>query len=183
MTSHAPDNESRSLSRRRVVRSAATLAWAVPAISVASAVPAFAGSADCCNLTVSGSASWVSGDLNYIDVPLDLANACGTSVSGLTVTLYVCGPSELEYSGTNPSGFIHAGKANNSLTADGSGCFTVTYTSGQSLGGNSSTTPTFRLKSKAYVGSGKRPAGTITATVSSAGCTSTSVVIPLPQVS
>jgi hypothetical protein len=181
VTSHAQNNEPRPISRRRIVRSAATLAWAVPAVQVATAVPAFAGSG-CCSLTVDGSAGWVSGDLNYIDVPLTITNACGTSVSGLTVTLYVCGLSELEYAGTNPVGWSHAGSANKSLTADGSQCFTVTYVSGLTLGANGSTSPTFRLKSKAYVGSGKRPAGTITATVSTAGCSSPTTAMALPQV-
>ena len=90
MTSPAQHEEPRSISRRRVVRTAATAAWAVPAIQLATAVPAFAASG-CCNVSVAGSAHWRADGLNYIDIPLDLSNGCNTSVTGLTVTLTICG--------------------------------------------------------------------------------------------
>lgn len=184
MTSHTQDQEPRLIGRRRIVRTAATVAWAVPAIQVATAVPAFAGSG-CCNLSVSGSAAWRSTGLNYIDIPLHVANGCGTSVTGLTVTLTICGVNDVTYSGEAylPAGWVQLGKGNKKLDADGNGCYTVTFTSAQSLGGNGSTDATFTLKSMAYVGSGNhRPAGTITAVVSTAGCSSAPVAIVLPQV-
>jgi hypothetical protein len=184
VTSHAHNEEPRAISRRRIVRSAATLAWTVPAIQVATAVPAFAGSG-CCNLSVDGSAHWVDGDINYIDVPLDLTNHCDTAVSGLTVTLTICGVDGITYSGSEklPAGWAQAGQGNKKLTPDGNGCYTLTFSSAQSLGGNSSTNPTFRVKTMAYVGNGNhRPGGTITAQVSTAGCSSAPVVIVLPQV-
>src|SRR6476469_3624522 len=67
VTSHAQNDEPRTISRRRIVRTGATLAWAVPAITMATAVPAFAGSS-CCDLSADGDAAWRSDDLNYADV-------------------------------------------------------------------------------------------------------------------
>jgi len=183
VTSPAQHEEPRSISRRRVVRTAATAAWAVPAIQLATAVPAFAASG-CCNVSVSGSAHWRANGLNYVDIPLDLSNGCNTAVTGLTVTLTVCGLEDITYAGdTLPTGWTQLGKANKELTPDGSGCYTVTFTTGNSLAGNTSTQPQFTVKTMAYVGSGNhRPAGTITAVVSTAGCTSAPTVISIPKV-
>ena len=89
------------LSRRRVVRTAATAAWAVPAIQVATAVPAFAASG-CCDVSVDGSAHWRADGLNYIDIELDLANGCNTAVNGLTVTLTICSLEDITYGGGEP---------------------------------------------------------------------------------
>jgi hypothetical protein len=167
-----------------VVRTAATAAWAVPAIQVATAVPAFAASG-CCDVSVDCSAHWRADGLNYIDIPLDLTNGCNTAVNGLTVTLTICGLEDLTYAGEDklPHGWTQLGKGNKKLTADGSGCYTVTYTSGQTLAGSGQAHPQFTVKSMAYVGSGShRPSGTITAIVSTSGCTSQPKVISIPQV-
>jgi hypothetical protein len=184
VTSPAQNNEPRSISRRRVVRTAATAAWAVPAIQVATAVPAFAASG-CCNVSVGGSAHWRADGLNYIDIPLDLSNGCNTAVNGLTVTLTVCGLKDITYSGEEflPAGWTQLGKGNKKLTPDNNGCYTVTFTTANSLAGNSAAHPQFTVKTMAYVGSGnKRPAGTITAVVTTAGCTSAPQVISIPKV-
>ena len=184
MTSHAQNDEPRTIGRRRVVRTAATLAWTVPAIQLATSVPAFAASG-CCNVSLTGSAHWREDALNYIDIPLDLSNGSETEVTGLTVMLTVCGLSDITYLGSEylPSGWTQVGKGNKELDPDGSGCYTLTYVSGETLAGNSATHPQFTVKTMAYVGSGHhRPAGTITAVVSSAGCTSSPVVINVPQV-
>ena len=91
------------------------LAWAVPAIQLATAVPAFAASG-CCNVSVAGSAHWRANGLNYIDIPLDLSNGCNTAVTGLTVTLTICGIKDITYSGdTLPTGWTQLGKANKDL--------------------------------------------------------------------
>jgi hypothetical protein len=150
----------------------------VPAISLASAVPAFAGSG-CCDLSVAGLAHWRNGGLNYIDVPLDIANACSTSVSGLTVTVIICGIEDITYTGTDflPPGWTQAGKANKQLTADEDGCYTLTYLSVGPLAGQSATHPQLTVKTMAYTGTGNhRPAGSVTVLVSSAGCSAA----PLP---
>ncbi len=184
MTSPAQNDEPRTISRRRIVRSGATLAWAVPAISVATAVPAFAGS-ECCDLTVSGDASWADGELNYIDIPLTISNGCSGTVTGLTVTLTICGVDKVTYTGSEylPAGWVQAGKANQTLTADSNGCYTVMFTYAAALDGNATISPTFRLKSKGYVGSGTRPSGSITAHVAAGACTAAQDVnIVLPQV-
>lgn len=184
MTSHAQNQEPRTIGRRRVVRTAATLAWTVPAIQVATAVPAFAVSG-CCDVSMTGTAHWRDGELNYIDVPLDISNGCNTAVTGLTVMLTVCGLDDITYDGDEylPSGWTQLGKPNKELAPDGSGCYTVTFITAQSLAGNSSTQPQFTVKTMAYVGSGDhRPAGTITAVVSTAGCTASPVVINIAQV-
>jgi hypothetical protein len=183
VTSHAQNDEPRTISRRRIVRTAATAAWAVPAIQLATSVPAFAASG-CCNLTVDGSAHWRDGELNYIDIPLDLSNGCATAVSGMTVMLTVCGVSGLTYAGSEflPAGWTQVGKGNKPLAADGSGCYTLTYTTGTSLDGNDTTHAQFTVKTQSYVGSGARPAGTITAVVSTNGCTSSPKVITIPAV-
>jgi hypothetical protein len=159
------------------------VAWAVPAIQIASAVPAFAAASGCCNVSLTGSAHWRSGGLNYIDIPLDLANGCGTAVTGLTVTLTICGVQDITYGGEEflPSGWSQAGKGNKDLDSNGHGCYVVTYTSGMTLAGNASTHPQFTVKTKAYNG-GHRPAGSITAQVSTVGCTSTLVPISIPKV-
>jgi hypothetical protein len=184
VTSHAQNDEPRTISRRRVVRTAATVAWTVPAIQVATAVPAFAASG-CCNVSLTGSAHWVDGELNYIDIPVDISNGCNTAVGGLTVTLTVCGLEDITYSGAEylPSGWTQVGKPNKELEPDGSGCYTLTFLSAQSLAGNSQTHPQFRVKTMAYVGSGShRPVGTVTAVVSAEGCTSAPTVMTIPEV-
>ena len=185
MTSHAQNHEPRSVSRRRVVRTAATAAWAVPAIQIASAVPAFAAASGCCNVSLTGSAQWRSDGLNYIDIPLDIANGCGTAVSGLTVTLTICGLKDITYTGEEflPAGWTQAGKGNKKLDPNGHGCYVVSYTSAMSLAGNAATDPQFTVKTMAYVGSGNhRPEGTITAIVSTVGCASAPVAIIIPEV-
>jgi hypothetical protein len=184
VTSHAQNEEPRAISRRRIVRTAATAAWAVPAIQLATAVPAFAASG-CCELSVTGTPHWREGGLNYIDIPLVISNGCSTAVSGLVVTLTICGVKDVTYAGSEflPAGWTQVGKGNKHLDPDGNGCYTVTFISTQSLAGNGTTHPQFTVKSQAYDGSGhKRPAGTITAVVSSNGC-STSQVLTLPKVS
>jgi hypothetical protein len=178
------NDEPRAISRRRVVRTAATAAWAVPAIQLATAVPAFAASG-CCNVAVDGSAHWRADGLNYIDIPLDLSNGCSTSVTGLTVTLTICGVKDITYSGAEflPAGWTQVGKANKALTPDGNGCYTVVFMSAQSLAGGTATHPQFTVKTMAYVGAGdKRPAGTISAVVSTAGCSSAPKAISIPKV-
>jgi hypothetical protein len=172
------------MNRRRLVRTGATLAWAVPAISVATVAPAFAVASGCCHLTLTGAAQWRPGDLNYIEAPITITNGCSTPVSGLTVVLTICGVQDIQWAGTDklPSGWVQAGSSNQSVTPDQNGCYTLTFTTAAMLGGNASTTPTFIIKSKGYIGGGKRPAGTITATVMTPGCTSPSVVINVPKV-
>jgi len=184
VTSHAQNDEPRAISRRRIVRTAATAAWAVPAIQLATAVPAFAGSG-CCDVSLTGTAHWRADGLNYIDIPVDITNGCSTAVTGLTVTLTICGLDDITYAGTEylPTGWTQLGKGNKKLDPDGSGCYTVTFVSGQSLGSHAVTHPQFTVKTMAYVGSGDhRPAGTITAIVSTNGCTSTPTAISIPKV-
>jgi hypothetical protein len=179
------DDQPRAIGRRRLVRGAATVAWAVPAIQIASAVPAFAAASGCCNVSLTGSAHWRTKGLNYIDIPLDLANGCDTSVGGLTVTLTICGLKDITYAGEEylPSGWTQLGKGNKKLDANGDGCFTLTFTSGATLAGNAATHPQFTVKTMAYTGSGdKRPAGSITAQVATSGCSSTLVPISIPAV-
>ena len=84
MTSPTHDHEPRTIDRRKLVRTGAALAWTVPAIQVAAAAPALAASG-CCDLSVSGTAGWRPGELNYIDIPLKITNGCSGAVSGLTV--------------------------------------------------------------------------------------------------
>ena len=67
------------------------------------------------------------------------------------------------------------------LTPDDDGCYTLTFVSAATLGANASTSPTFTAKSKAVHGP-HRPAGTVTAFVSTAGCAGAPVVIQLPAV-
>lgn len=184
MTSHAQNEEPRTISRRRIVRTAATAAWAVPAIQLATAVPAFAASG-CCDVSMTGTAHWRTGELNYVDIPVDITNGCSGAVSGLTVTLTVCGLKDVTYAGSEylPTGWTQVGKANKKLDADGNGCFTLTFMSAQPLAGHGATHPQLTIKTMAYVGSGnKRPAGTITALVTSADCTSAATVITIPKV-
>ena len=157
------------------------MAWTVPAIQLAASVPAFAGSG-CCSLSASGSATWRTGELNYIDIPLDITNECATAVSGLTVILTICGVDGVTYSGEErlPTGWVQGGKGNKRLDPDGNGCYTMTFTSAQGPGGNATVHPTFTVKSMGYTGDGdKRPAGSITATVSTAGCSAETFSINL----
>jgi hypothetical protein len=179
------DDQPRAIGRRRLVRGAATVAWAVPAIQIASAVPAFAAASGCCSLSLTGSAHWRANGLNYIDIPLHVANGCGTAVQGLTVTLTICGLKDITYAGEEylPSGWTQLGKGNKTLDSDGNGCYVLTFTSGATLAGNAVTHPQFTVKTMAYTGMGDhRPAGSITAQVSTSGCSSTLVPISIPQV-
>lgn len=179
------DEQPRTIGRRRLVRSAATVAWAVPAIQVATAVPAFAAASGCVSVALTGSAQWREGGLNYLDIALNLTNACNTPVSGLTVTLTICEIEDITYSDTTklPVGWTQADKGNKKLDPSG-GCYTLSFTSATTLSGNGSTSPQFTAKSMAYTGSGhNRPAGTVTAVVSTAGFTSVPVAIVIPQVS
>ena len=156
------------------------------ASSKARETPAFAASG-CCDLSATGSAQWRPGELNYVDIPLSIQNGCATAVTGLTVILTICGVEDITYSGSDylPAGWTQAGKANEGLDPDGSGsgCYTLAFTSAQILAGQGATSAQFTVKTMAYTGSGDhRPAGSIIAQVSTAGCTSASVPIVLPQV-
>jgi hypothetical protein len=183
VTSHAQNDEPRTISRRGIVRSGATLAWAVPAITMVTAVPAFAGSS-CCALSVGdGHAAWRSGDLNYADITLDIHNDCSGDVTGLTVTLTICDVDGVTYSGMNPAGWVPVGKPNKNVDADGQGCYTLTYTSAATLAGGADVSPTFTFKTMAYTGQGNhRPAGTILAHVTAGDCTAQDSSIVLPKV-
>jgi hypothetical protein len=183
VTSHEQnDVQPPTIGRRRVIRSAATVAWAVPAISIATAVPAFAGTG-CCDLSLTGGAQWRTGDLNYFDIPVTISNGCSSTVTGLTLMLKICGVDEVTYTGSDflPSGWSQADTGNKKLTQDGDGCYTLTFTSATTLAANGSTSVTFTGKSKALHG-GNRPAGTVTATVSTTGCTAAPTAIVLPAV-
>jgi hypothetical protein len=184
MTSAIQGNEPRTIGRRRIVRTTAAVAWTVPMIQIAATAPAFAGTG-CCDVTLSGSANWRPDGLNYLDIPVSIANGCSTAVSGATVTLTICGIQDLTYADTTnlPAGWTQLGKGNKQLDPDGKGCYTFTFTTATPLAGNSSTLPQFTVKSMAYVGSGNhRPAGMITAQVSTSSCSSPSVSIPIPEV-
>lgn len=183
MTSHEQnDAQPPTIGRRRIIRSAATVAWAVPAISIATAVPAFAGTG-CCDVSLTGSAQWRTGELNYFDIPVTISNGCSSTVSRLTLMLKICGLDDVTYTGTDflPSGWTQVGSGNKKLTPDGDGCYTLTFTSAVTLGANGSTSVTFTGKSKAYQG-GSRPAASVTAMLSAAGCTAVPVAIVLPAV-
>jgi hypothetical protein len=174
----------RTFTRRRIVRTTATVAWTVPMIQIAATAPAFAGTG-CCDVTLSGSAHWRADGLNYLDIPLNIANGCSTEVAGLTVTLTICGIQDLTYADTTnlPAGWTQLGKGNKPLDPDGNGCYTFTFTTATPLAGNSSVQPQFTVKTMAYVGSGNhRPAGMITAQVSSTSCSSSAVSIVVPKV-
>jgi hypothetical protein len=184
VTTPARDQQPTAIDRRRLVRTGATLAWAVPAISMATVAPAFAVASGCCHLTLSGVGQWRPGDLNYLEVPLTIKNGCSTPVTGLTVVLTVCGINDIQWAGTDklPSGWTQGGQSNQPVTPDQNGCYKLTYVSAAPLAGNASTTPTFIIKSKGYIGGGKRPAGTVTATVMTPGCTAPAITIDVAQV-
>ncbi len=184
MTSVDHDRQPRTIGRRRLVRTGAALAWSVPAIQLASAVPAFAASG-CCHLSVSGTGHWRAGGLNYVDLPLVVSNGCATPVSGLTVVLTVCGIKNVTYVGTEhlPAGWTQLGKPNKELGPDGSGCYTLTFLTALSVPGNGSLRAQLTVKSMAYTGSGNhRPAATVTTMVSTAGCAAPAQVIGVPEV-
>jgi len=183
VTSHErSQSQPRTIGRRRIIRSAATAAWAVPAISIATSVPAFAGTG-CCEVSLTGTAQWRPGELNYVDIPVTITNGCSSTVSGLTLVLKICGVDDLTYTGSDvlPAGWTQADAGNKKLDADGDGCYSLTFTSAATLGANASTSVTFTAKSKSYHGS-SRPAGSVTATVTSAGCPAEVVAIALPAV-
>jgi hypothetical protein len=185
VTSHVQNDEQpRTVDRRRLVRNAATLAWTVPAIQIATSVPAFAAVSGCCNLSATGSATWRTGDLNYLDISLDITNACSTPVQGLTVMLRICDVKDVTYSGTVflPNGWSQSGQPNKKLDPV-NGCYNLTFTTGTTLAGGATTHATFTAKTMAYVGSGNnRPAGSITALVGTAGCSAAPLPITLPKV-
>jgi hypothetical protein len=161
---------SRAISRRSVIKGAAHVAWAVPAIQVVSAVPAFAASG--CKIDVTGSATWRSGEANYIDVLLSITNSGTVAASSLTVTLTICDLEEITYNGREdylPAGWTQAGDPNAPLEADGDGCYTLTYSTGTALPPNQTVTPKFTPKTQFYKGN-KRPGGTISVTVTSPQC-------------
>jgi hypothetical protein len=183
VTSHTrADEQPRTIGRRRLVRSAATVAWAVPAIQVATAVPAFAAASGCSTAAATGSAQWRTGGLNYIDVALNLTNGCAAPVSGLTVTLTFCDLEDIAYTGyeTLPAGWTQAGQPNKDPQSS-QGCYTLTYTTAMTLNGQASTSPLFSVKSKGYSG-GQRPEGHITVVVSAGGVTSAPMTIVVPAV-
>jgi hypothetical protein len=181
------DDQARSISRRRIVRSTATMAWAVPAITVASAAPAFAGVSPpppCCNLVVTGSGAWETKEANYLDLHVTLTNGCSTAVTGLTLSLRFCDLKQMSYYDTSalPTGWTQGGKPNDIPPVDGNGCNVLTFSTTGSLGANSSVQLTFTTKTMFYKGQGKRPGGTVTATLNSGTCFSTPaslVVAPL----
>jgi hypothetical protein len=184
VTSPEQDQQPSAIGRRRLVRTGAALAWTVPAISMATAVPAFAVSG-CCSLTVQGSGHWRADGLNYVDIPLDVTNGCATPVAGLTVVLTVCGVEDVTYAGAEylPAGWTQLGKPNKPMEAGQDGCFTLTFLTATSVPGNTTTHPQLTVKSMAYVGSGNhRPAATVTVNVSTAGCTAPTQVIAVPKV-
>jgi hypothetical protein len=184
VTSRTHDQEPRAIDRRRLVRTGATLAWAVPAVQLAAAAPALAVSG-CCTLSATGTPNWRPKSLNYIDIPLQITNGCVGAVAGLTVTLTICGVDGLQMLGSDdlPAGWTQTGKPNKPLPPDSNGCYTVTFVTAQSLAGNTTIYPQFTLKTQAYVGTGNhRPAGTVAVTVSTNGCTSPTTVLPLPKV-
>jgi len=173
-----------TIGRRRLVRTGAALAWTVPAISLATAVPAFAVSG-CCHLSVTGSGHWRAEGLNYVDIPLEITNGCATPVTGLTVVLTVCGIKNLTYAGTEflPAGWTQLGKGNKEIDSDGNGCYTLTFLTALTVPGNSTTRAQLTVKSMAYTGSGNhRPAATVTVNASTAGCAAPTRVIAVPQV-
>lgn len=173
------DDHPRAIGRRRLVR---TAAWTVPAISIATAVPAFAASG-CCDVSLTGTAGWRTGSLNYLDIPVTIANGCSSTLSGLTLALTICGVSDLTYADTTnlPSGWTQLGEGNKPLSADGNGCYTLTFMTPMTLGPNASTSVTFTAKSKAVHGP-NRPGGTVTAFVSTTGCQGAPVAISLAAV-
>jgi hypothetical protein len=177
------DQQPRTIGRRRLVRSAATVAWAVPAIQVATAVPAFAAASGCSTAAATGNAHWLADDLNYIDVALELTNGCATPVTGLTVTFVFCDLDDISYTGYEnlPAGWTQAGQPNKDPQSS-QGCYTLTYTTAMTLNGQASTSPILRVKSKGYIGGGTRPEGHITVVVSAGGVTSSPITIVVPEV-
>lgn len=171
------------IGRRRLVRTAATAAWAVPAIQVAAAVPAFAASG--CGVTAAGTAAWRSGGLNYLDTSLTLANDCGTALTGpLTVSLTYCVFDGIGYTPADHSGWTQVGDAQVAQN----GCTTLTFTTAQGLPSNGQVTVTFVAKTMSYDGSDdgtpgeKRPAGTVTATLIGGGSPIAPVALPVAKV-
>ncbi len=183
VTSPEQDHQPTTIGRRRLVRTGAALAWTVPAISLATAVPAFAGSG-CCDLSVTGSGTWRPNGLNYIDIPLDITNGCSTPVVGLTVVLTVCGVKNVTYAGTEylPAGWTQVGTPNKAIDPDQDGCFTLTLLTALTVPGNTTTHGQLTVKSMAYVGTGAhRPAATVTVNASTAGCSAATQVVDVPQ--
>jgi hypothetical protein len=178
------DDQARSISRRRIVRSTATMAWAVPAITVASAAPAFAGVSPpppCCNLVVTGTGGWRPKEANYLDFTITFMNGCATAVNGLTLSLRFCDLKEMSYYATDglPTGWTQGGNPGDTPTADSNGCNVLTFSTTGSLAGNTSVQLKFSTKTQYYTGNRKGPAGTVTATVASGTCSSTPATIAI----
>jgi hypothetical protein len=174
----------RGLDRRNLVRAGV---WTVPVVSIAAAAPSFAGVSGCCDLSLGdSSANWEPNELNYIDINVDIQNDCESSLQGLTVMLTICGPSGITYTGADeylPEGWSQDGQGNKDLTADGNGCYTLTFTSGMTLGAGQTITPKFVAKTQAYDGQGgNRPGGTITINVMGGNGCSQSSQVNLPAV-
>jgi hypothetical protein len=175
------EDQPRTIGRRRLVRTAATAAWAVPAIQVVSAVPAFAASG-CCNIAVTGTGQWRSKkDANYLDFPLTITNGCGTAVTGVSVVLTICGIEGITYAGAAPTGWSHPGSPHDDGAKSGD-CYTLTFSTAQTIPANGAIAVTLSAKSKAYDGHGQgsaRPAGSATAVATSTGCTSDALSIAI----
>jgi len=122
------------LQRRTVVKAGAHAAWAVPAITLATAAPAFAGSG-----TPSVSASGVSGTVTgtgnnrSLDVASTIANTGDGATTSLTVTYTITGAS-LTFGA--PTG-ISAGWSSSSTGGTGTATYVFTRTGTQLAGGDS----------------------------------------------
>lgn len=75
--------EPRHLSRRTVVRTGVTVAWAVPAIQVVAAAPALADSTD---LSVGASGGWTSSTSSDATLTVTLGNTASATLLQVTVT-------------------------------------------------------------------------------------------------
>jgi hypothetical protein len=166
------DQRPPGIDRRKLVRAGV---WAVPVVSVAAATPAFAGTG-CCSVTgANASANWEDGELNYIDIFVDVDNNCDTAVSGLVVTLTFCDLDDITYVGDDKytPGWTQGGVNPNSPVTYQNGCYYLTWTYDGTLGANGSLTGVkFTVKTKAYEGSGNRPSGTVGINISGGGCSS-----------
>ena len=136
MPRHLPTSQPRAhLGRRSLVRTGVTAAWAVPAITVAAAAPAFAacsGQAD-----VSGSTHGTpSRSGKTVMITVTLSNSGGTT-SGLMVA--VSGPDALHtLDQVSASGWTTA-------SADSGGSQTLTSVAGADLGCGALTAFTFTI--------------------------------------
>ncbi len=122
--------KARYVSRRTLVRTGATAAWAVPVISVATAAPAMAAVSG--GLSVSGSGSYANKNSTALPLTITVTNNRTSAASGCSVT--VSFPSGWTPSCTQPSGWtVSTGNAqthtfNSSAAIPGSGTTTFTST-------------------------------------------------------